>query len=188
MWLKNKFQSQVERRKYIRLDTVLPVQFRLATLDDKRFLSAWTQGFTSNISRGGISLAVRDLPEDLFKLLQERKIKIALEIELPLARNPIRAEAAVAWMKIVPGLAQRALIGLDYKKINLNENKKLLRFAHFKQLFLPVVILIIGALILALALGIYSNRQLSQQNKFLINELISVTQEAHLAKEKLKNI
>ena len=43
-----------EHRKYVRLDSVFPVQFQLLGLDGKSSLSEWIQGFTSDISKGGI--------------------------------------------------------------------------------------------------------------------------------------
>jgi len=65
MPVKNSDNLGSERRKYIRLDTVLPVQFRLESLDSKQALSPWIQGFTNNIGHGGICLSVNDLPFEL---------------------------------------------------------------------------------------------------------------------------
>ncbi|MBM3246902.1 MAG: hypothetical protein FJZ13_06245, partial [Candidatus Omnitrophica bacterium] len=82
-----------ERRKYIRLDSVFPVEFRLVSLDGKRFLSDWLQGFSNNISKGGICLSVNNFPPDLAKYLKDKQAKVSLDIEIPLNRKPIPAQA-----------------------------------------------------------------------------------------------
>jgi hypothetical protein len=50
-----------EQRGYIRMDTILPVQFRLVSLEGKELLSDWQQGFTNNVGKGGICLQINKL-------------------------------------------------------------------------------------------------------------------------------
>jgi len=57
-----------EQRRYIRLDSVFPVEFRIFSLDGKSFLSDWLQGFTNNIGKGGLCLLVNNLPSELAKI------------------------------------------------------------------------------------------------------------------------
>jgi len=91
--------SFVERREYIRLDTVFPVQVRLLRPADKTAYSDWLQGFTRNISKGGICLAVNNLQPELAKYLKDRQAKSYLGIEMPISRSPVYAWATVSWLK-----------------------------------------------------------------------------------------
>lgn len=180
--------SGAERRKYIRLDTVLPVQFRLESLDSKQPLSPWIQGFTNNIGHGGICLTVNDLSPELIKLIQEKKVKLAIEIDMPLGGNSVCALVVLAWTKETGGLSNRYLLGLDYEKINPKQNYMLIRYAWAKKLFLPFVALSILILSLSLGVGAYLNIQLTHKNKMLVEELVGVLQESKLAKQRLEQI
>ncbi|MDD5505155.1 MAG: hypothetical protein PHR73_00130 [Candidatus Omnitrophica bacterium] len=188
MSAKRNNNSGSERRKYIRLDTVLPVQFRLESSDSKQPLSPWIQGFTNNIGHGGICLTVNDLSPELVKLIQEKKVKLAIEIDMPLSGNPVCAKVCLAWTKEAGGLTKRLLLGLDYEKINPRQNYMLIRYAWAKKLFFPFVALSILILSLSLGVGAYLNIQLTHKNKMLIEELVGVEQEAKLAKQQLKQI
>jgi len=177
-----------ERRKYIRLDTVLPVQFRLESLDSKQALSPWIQGFTNNIGHGGICLSVNDLSPELIKLIQEKKVKLSMQIDMPLSGNSVCASVSLAWTREVGGLTRQYLLGLDYEKINPGQNAMLIRYAWAKKLFLPVVILSVAILSLSLGFGVYLNNQLTHKNKMLVEELVGVLQETRGAKERLEEI
>ncbi|MFA4989579.1 MAG: hypothetical protein WC576_02270 [Candidatus Omnitrophota bacterium] len=107
-----------EKRQYLRLDTVFPVQFRLVALDGTNLLSDWLQGFTNNLSKGGICLCINNLPPQLAQLLKERKVKLSLEIDLPITRKPIVALASPAWLKDALEGTSKCYIGLSYEKID----------------------------------------------------------------------
>jgi len=188
MFIKVKNNLGAERRKYIRLDTVLPVQFRLESLDNKQPLSPWIQGFTNNIGHGGICLVVNDLSPELIKLVQAKRVKLAIEINLPLSGHSVCASVSLAWTREMGGLTKRLLLGLDYEKINPKQNAMLIRYAWAKKLFLPFVILCIAILSLFLGFGVYSNMQLTHKNKMLIEELVGVLQESKVAKQRLGQI
>jgi len=188
MFAKRNNNLGAERRKYIRLDTVLPVQFRLESLDSKQPLSPWIQGFTNNIGHGGICLTVNDLSPELIKLIQEKKVKLAIEIDMPLSGNSVCASVSLAWTKEAGGLSNRYLLGLDYEKINPKQNYMLIRYAWAKKLFLPFVALAILILSLSLGFGSYLNIQLTHKNKMLVEELVGVLQESKLVKQQLEQI
>ncbi len=188
MFTKGKTNLGAERRKYIRLDTVIPVQFRLESLDSKQSLSPWIQGFTNNIGHGGICLSVNDLSPDLIKLIQEKRVKLSIEIDMPLSSNSICALVSLAWTKEIGGLSKRYLLGLDYEKINPKQNYILIRYAWARKLSLPLVILAIAILSLSLGFNAYLNIKLTHKNKMLVEELVGVLQESKLVKKQLGQI
>jgi len=177
-----------ERRKYIRLDTVFPVQFRLLRLDGKCFLSEWLQGFTNNIGKGGLCLSVNNLPPELAQILKNKQAKLSLAIEMPITRKPVSAKAGVVWVKDIVGEPNKYLIGSGYEEIDKYQNNKIMRYALTKKLFVPVVLSII--LILGLGFGINSfiNLKLIKGNKALVEQLVKIIQESSIAKQKVKEI
>jgi len=188
MRIKNKEQINPELRKYLRLDTIFPVQFRLESIDGECFLSDWLQGFTNNISRGGICLCVNNLDSSFLKLLEEGKAKLLLEINLSISRKPIPASAKIAWVRDICGDMRQHLIGLSYERISAQENNKLLRYAKIKKLFAPLALSLILSLALALGVNSFSNTKLTRSNKLLIEKLVNVIKDSTVANQKVKNV
>lgn len=177
-----------ECRRYIRLDSVFPVQFRLISPDGKRFLSEWLQGFTNNIGKGGICLEVHNLNPELAQLLRNQQAKISLEIEMPMTRSPVSASSRVAWMREMVAEANRYLIGLGYEQINQRQNNRIMRYAWTKKLFAPVVLSIILILGLGFAINSFISAKLIKGNRILVEQLVKILQESSVAKQKVKEI
>jgi len=177
-----------ERRRYIRLDSVFPVQFRILSLEGEKALSDWLQGFTNNVSKGGICLAVNNLKPELAKLIKNRQVKLSLDIEMPLAAAPVPASAKVAWVKDVTGQLNKYLIGLNYEEIASPANNRIMRYAMAKKLFVPVSVTIIIILGLGFVIGSYINVRLIKGNKALVEQLVKILQESSVAKQTVKAI
>ena len=177
-----------ERRRYLRLDTVFPVQFRLVSLNGKHFFSDRLQGFTNNVGKGGICLSVNNLNPELTRLLKEQQAKLSLDIEMPIFLEPVSALTKVAWIRDVSGGPNKYLIGLSYEEINPLENKRIMRYAWTKKLFIPVTLSIIFILALGFGLNSYINVKLIKGNKALVEQLIKIVQESSIAKQKIKQI
>ena len=187
MHIKDKEQDGSENRKYLRLDTIFPVQFRLESVDEKLFLSNWLQGFTNNIGRGGLCLCVNNLDNSFLKLLKEKKVKLLLEINLSISRKPIPASAKVAWVKEGFGNMHQHFIGLSYEHIPAKQNNMLLRYAKVRKFFSPVALSLIILLALALGVNSFFNIKLTHSNKLLVEELVSVIKESTVANQKVKD-
>jgi len=177
-----------ERRKYLRLDTVFPVQFHLLSLDGSSLLSDLIQGYTNNIGKGGLCLVVNMPPPELVPSLKENKAKISLQLEMPVSGKSIPAIAKVAWIKEIPGEQKRYLIGLGYEEIDPSHNKGIMRYAWLKKLFMPFVLTVIFILALAFALNTYIGMKLIKGNKALVEQLVKIVQESSIAKQKVKEI
>jgi len=177
-----------ERRQYIRLDSAFPVQFRILSLDGKKVLSDWLQGFTNNISKSGICLAVNNLKPELAKFIKDRQTKLSLDIEMPLAAASVPASAKVAWVKDAIGQPDKYLIGLSYEEIASPANKRIMRYAMAERLFVPVSVTIIIILGLGFVIGSYINVRLIKGNKALVEQLVKILQESSVAKQTVKTI
>ncbi|MDD5077445.1 MAG: glycoside hydrolase family 76 protein [Candidatus Omnitrophica bacterium] len=188
MLYKNKKSIPEEHRKYLRLDTVFPVEFRLKKPGEDIFLSDWVQGFTNNISKGGICLTVNSLDARLFEIIRKKNAKLLLEIDVPVSRRPVLAQASIAWVKEILDERHRYLIGISYDLISARQNIRLMRYAWLKKLFVPVTLFLVILLTAGLGLNSYLNYKLTQGNKLLIGRLTTVLKAADLAQQKIKEV
>ncbi|MDD5166385.1 MAG: hypothetical protein PHQ57_03225 [Candidatus Omnitrophica bacterium] len=179
---------EAERRKYIRLDSVFPVQFRLLAADGKSFISDWLQGFTNNVGKGGICLFVNNLKPEMAGLIQSKQVKLSLNIEIPLGAKPVPALANVVWVKESPDEINKYFIGAGYEQIEHHASARILHFAWGKKLFAPVALSIIVILAAGLTLNAYVSFQLIKGNKSLVSQLVAIVQESSVAKQKIKEI
>jgi hypothetical protein len=185
---KKDHSSSAEQRHYIRLDTVFPVEFRLVSPDGRDFLSPWLQGFTHNISKGGICLEVNNLEPALLEILKSQKAYLSLAIEMPFAKNPVSATAKMAWAQETGGEINKHLLGLSYLAVDPRQGNRMVRYAWAKKLFVPIAVTIIFILGLAFSINSYLNLKLSRGNKALVSQLIKVLGESSAAKQRIKEI
>jgi len=177
-----------ERRRYIRLDSVFPVGFRLMAPDGKTPLSDLLQGFTNNVSKGGICLTVNNLKPEFVALIKSKQAKFSLGIEMPLSGKETPALANVTWTKEVTGEINRYFIGLNYEQIDRRQNAVIMHYAWTKKLFVPAVLSIIIILGVALSINSFISYKLIKGNKALVAQLVEIVQESSVAKQKIKEI
>ena len=177
-----------EKRKYIRLDTVLPVQLRMESLDGSHFLSGWLQGFSNNVSRGGICLSINNFDHSLAEIIRKREARISLEIELLVFKKPINARASAAWIRNVPEIPNKYLIGLSYDEIDHKQNNRIMRFAWARKIIIPAglgLVVLLGAVIV---INSFINMRLIQGNKALVQQLVGTIQDSNVVREKVAEI
>ncbi|TBR16443.1 hypothetical protein EPO66_04610 [bacterium] len=177
-----------ERRQYLRLDTVFPVSFQLISEETKEPLSEELQGFTNNISKGGICLAINNLKPELSGLIREKKARVALKIEVPLHHVPVCALANISWFKEDIDSKGKFFIGLDYEEIPAFGNKRIMRYAWTRRLFAPTVLAIAFVFALGFGINTYINFKLVKGNKDLVDQLVKILQDSTLAKEKIRDV
>jgi len=183
-----KRRSKTNRRRYIRLDSVFPVQFQLVTLDGESPLSDMMQGFTSNISKGGICLEVNNLSLNLVNLLKNQEAKLFLKIDVPFG-GLMQGSAMVIWVKkVTVNKKNKYLLGLDYDKVNAAQCKKIVRYAWTKKIIIPSLSAAIILLGIGVALNSYTNMRLLRGNKDLVKQLVRILQEFSIAKQEIKYI
>lgn len=177
-----------ERRKYIRLNSVFPVEFRLLSFDGGHFLSEWIQGFTNNISRGGMCLVANNLPFQIAELVKNEKVKLFLDIEIPLFKNKVSAQAKISWVSSPVKDPAKYLIGLAYEQIAPKENSKIFHYALWKKIIPRVIIAAILVLFLSFSFSSYSNLKLIRANKALIEQMVNILQKSSIAKQTIKEL
>ncbi|MFC1807066.1 PilZ domain-containing protein, partial [Candidatus Omnitrophota bacterium] len=173
----NMAQEFSERRRFIRLNSVFPVEFSLY-FTPKKSASDIYQGFTHDVSEGGLCLKVRNLKSEDEHFIIYKRAGLRLKINLPLRHDPIYANAEIAWAskdKSDP-MQSTYLIGLSYKQIGAMDKKRIINYAR-RLKWLPrivytgFVILLAGFIILA---GYHIKAR--RDNKILLDKLVSVSE------------
>jgi hypothetical protein len=186
MMAKAKHKQYFQKRKYIRLETVFPVEFCLLDPLSAENLSGWLQGFTNNLSRGGICLAVNKLEPSFIKLIDQKRVRLALEIQMPLGRPAINATAKIVWMDILDKSKGRCLIGISYENIAPSDRWRIMRYAWSKKIYpwavMSTVIFLFGVFLISH----YSNLTLRRNNQALVEQLVDVLQRANTVRHKLQ--
>ncbi len=178
-----------ERRRYIRLDSVFPIEFKFRDLESKE-ISRWLQGFTNNISKGGVCLTVNNLSKELEEALKKKdEIKISLNIHVPLSKKAVSASGRIAWFERTKEYPiNQYLIGIDYTKIDERENKRIFYYAQTKKILPNLILSLILILILGLGMNSFYNLKLRRQNLKLVEELVEILQKSSLTKEEIQKI
>jgi TolA-binding protein len=164
------------RRQYIRLSTVLPVEFFLADKDGKK-ITPWVQGFTYDIGKGGIRLVVNDLWWGFWDKFNQSGNKIFLRIMLPFRREPLFLEAVIKW-KESKGLKKfrQYRIGLEFINCKKKKNGPIFRFAVVKKITPVVIGLILSGFIFFSSFLFWKMSRLAQENKRLVSDHIEILQ------------
>jgi len=121
-----------ERRKYIRLNSIFPIEFHLVDSTSKQRLSPLYQAFTRNVSEGGMCLELNGLPGEVIENLLKGNL-LELIINLPL-KNPIKAFARLRWYKEERGgYPSKYLLGVEYVDITHSERKRIFNYAKWNR-------------------------------------------------------
>ena len=88
-----------EKRKYIRLNSCFPIEFSLVSFSGK-YLSKKYQGFTCDISKGGMCIKIKNLDAKDADVLVKGKARLDINASIfyPFFQKPIHATGRLAWM------------------------------------------------------------------------------------------
>jgi len=178
-----KISDNRNKRKYIRISTVLPVEFFITDIDNKK-LTPWLQGFTCDIGKGGIRLSVNDLWSGFWKKARGDNVQFFLKINFPFKRKPIFLKTKVTWFKKEDlGDFRQYIIGLEFLEKNSKEESFLFRYASAKRnIPITVSVFIIIIIIFTFSLNRKANI-LVQKNRKLVNDYVAMISEEHHLKQ-----
>ncbi|MCF7877232.1 MAG: PilZ domain-containing protein [Candidatus Omnitrophica bacterium] len=165
-----------ERRQYIRLSTVLPVEFFLADKGGKK-ITPWVQGFTQDIGKGGIRLVVNDLWWGFWDKFNQPGNKIFLRIMLPLKKEPLFLEALIKWKesKELKNFRQYR-IGLEFVKGKKKKSNSIFKFALFKKITPVVIGVVLSGFVFFSSFLFWKMSRLARENKRLVSDHIEILQ------------
>jgi len=127
--------SGSERRRFVRVDVDLPVQYKFISLDPRKPVDGELHtGFTRNISQGGLLLIGRIPNLEWISPLLMSRIVVGISMELTGDREPIRSLCRVAWLETVEEKSQRAAFGLIFSEITRMEQERVMQFVIKSQI------------------------------------------------------
>ncbi len=178
-----------ERREYIRLETVFPIEFRVVSEDGLKPLSGLIQGFTSDIGRGGMCIEVNDLDEVLADNLSKKAAKLSLTIHIPLSGKPVKALATAAWLsKVKEDYPNRYLIGISYDAIDERPKSRIMGYARWLRLRPKIVACTVAVLVVTCTLVVGNNLKLKSQNKALVDRLVYILEKKSYVEGELREV
>jgi hypothetical protein len=164
-------KDPAERRRYIRLDHIFPVEFRF--LDTNGIpVSGWYQAFTQDISSGGLCLTVNNIEFGDIKYLADKDVTLALNINIPLGTEAVRAYARLAWFKTArtePTL--QYAMGISYETIDPRGNQRILKYVRARKLFKALAVTFSIFLSAGLLIAGFYNVKLRLENEKLLASL-----------------
>ena len=118
-----KKKTGAERRRYVRLKTIFPVEFQFIDAD-KNPTSYIFQGFTRNVGKGGMCIEARTQKgRDIFKFVPGGT-KLKLLINIPSNMLAIRSYATVRWVdKDSESALDTYRFGVEYDEIESDDQK-----------------------------------------------------------------
>lgn len=138
------------KREYMRLESAVPVGFQ--KIDDKAGREFdMHQGFTKDISKGGICLETHTVHGKALEELVPDKTKLKLTIDLPSEEMPAEALVTVRWIHKAEDVAvDKYLMGVSFDEIKETDLDKVIRYALWfrrRPEVLAIAIIIILAVI-----------------------------------------
>ncbi len=113
-----------EKRKFVRIDSALPVKYRFVSTSPEFLDERVHEGRTDNIGGGGMLLTGQVPEVDWITELLMEKILLALTIEL--AGSKVKAIAKVAWLEAIDQNTEVCQLGLTFKEITGEDRDKIL--------------------------------------------------------------
>ncbi|MFH0839516.1 MAG: hypothetical protein V1883_00675 [Candidatus Omnitrophota bacterium] len=165
-----------EKRKYIRLDSVFPIEFQVVGGDRRELLSEMKEGFTRNIGKGGMGIFAKTLKEhdkEVFSFVPH-ETKLRLIINIPLDSEPIECFATVEWVEKEPGhIVDTYAFGVSYDFINEIEYERIvdyIRWLHLKPRLSMLAVVILGVFLTLTIAGLLqiNVRRMEKEKELLV--------------------
>lgn len=162
------------RRKYIRISTVLPVEFCILDETGKK-ITPWLQGFTHDIGKGGICLIINDLWWGFWDKLQSKNTKILLRINLFFKKKSIVTTAIIVWTNQEKQKDfSRFSIGLEIVEKNKKEIEGLFKYALLNKFTPRLIAAAIILLVIFSASLFFRTAMLTVENRNLVKKYVEI--------------
>ncbi len=164
------------------MNTVFPVEVRVFREAGDGSKSRLLQGFTRDVSAGGMCVELKSFGKETEKLFQ-REARLDLTINPTFSAHPIRAAARIAWLqRQEEPHPPRYLIGIAYTEIDERAKRRIFSYAQ-RLRWLPRFAALAALGLFALLAGqVWHNQSLVAENRRLVNEVVeSATKKSGIA-------
>ncbi|MGD2187505.1 MAG: PilZ domain-containing protein [Desulfobacterales bacterium] len=117
-----------ERRAYVRLQTFLPVRFKISGKKMSKIYSATTK----NISHGGLCLEVQQDKEEIIDKLSADSLKLGIDLDTlipdrgqPVSAKPVWVNSRVDWTRKPNSKHPVLLMGLEFESLTQEARKRI---------------------------------------------------------------
>jgi PilZ domain len=129
MSVSEQYQDPLGKRKYLRLNIKISVEFTVLRVNRELVGLDWQTGHTCNVSSGGLCLETELLNSATIKHLVDQQNYLELRVHLPDGGSkPIRVIGALMWHK--PMMGKHYMIGLEFRTIANEDLQALLQMAR----------------------------------------------------------
>lgn len=162
----------IEKRQYVRMSTVFPVELEIFRQNWEKGSAKLFQGFTRDVSAGGMCIELKSFGKQTEELISSPNVHLSLRINPPFSSEPIKAFANIVWLKKeTTDDFSRFLIGVHYSDINERSRQRLVAYAQKLQ-WMPRLAGIVGVVLIAALAVFYAYAQhVTGENKKLIEQL-----------------
>ncbi|MBN1872201.1 MAG: PilZ domain-containing protein [Candidatus Omnitrophica bacterium] len=178
-----------ESRKYVRLDTVFPIEFQVLTKGAKESAELH-EGFTRNVGKGGMCIFVKkakDYKQDKLDL-QPKETRLKLIVNIPLDKEPVECSARIEWLERRPGrVVDTYLFGVSYDQIDEKKYKKIIDYVQWLKFKTRFIYSAIAVLLVAATLSLVFLNQANIETEARKKQLVKAVhqgKEVKAAKEK----
>lgn len=190
---KNDIYFELNKRQYIRIDSVFPVEFQIISEDRLRTLSEIKEGFTRDIGKGGMSISTKVIKGAEIPQFIPKKTKLKLIINIPSYKEPLESFATLEWTEKFSGaLLDTYTFGVSYDFINEIEYDRILNYIKWvkrKPVILTSLVGFFGVTTIAIIIFLISTDKLQNISKgFLISKESLSKIEAELDSKKSEAI
>ncbi len=160
-----------DKRKYVRMSTVFPVEIEIFTAGGEKSSSHLLQGFTRDVSSGGMCVEMKSFGKNTERLFFVEDSAVDLTINPTFSIKPVKARGRIAWLRKEDESA-RYLLGVAYTEIDLKDRYRILGFAHSLVWIPRISAAVAVGLICAMTLLFTQSQRLIHENKSLVRRLV----------------
>ncbi len=164
-----KVTGTVEMRRYVRMDTVLPVEVTLRNLDGG---GPTVQAFTRNVSRGGMCIELAALGPLAEGAGLGPSTVLHLLIHPLFSPKPIRAVSRVIWHREDETYALRYRVGVVYEEVDGKDARRIWSYALMRRWFPRFSGVLIVFLIGTVIFLTYRQQELIRENEVLVRRIV----------------
>lgn len=176
-----------DKRKYIRISTVLPVEFYILDHQGRR-ITPWLQGFCRDIGRGGIRLLINDLWWGFWDRFNYRDAQLIVRVNFPFRKRVLSTRAKVSWFNIDrEGDYNQYNVGIEFLEAAKKEVKALFKYAIFKKSLPFVVSGIVAVFCFIAVFSVGKTKMLAQENINLVRNYVSILDKSASLEAMLEN-
>ncbi|NQT22355.1 MAG: PilZ domain-containing protein, partial [Candidatus Omnitrophica bacterium] len=178
----------LQKRQYIRLNSIFPVEIFIPFLKDKR-KHRLIQAFTCDVSLGGLCLRVNDPDSELISLITDQKTSFDIHVNMPITYRPIEAKVCVVWHEVKEHHRHKQLnMGVFYEAISQKDKKAIVGAARRMKWFPRAASISIIILLCLLGVSYYHTRMVIAKNRSLIERFYGIQEVSDIYRQSFDKI